>query len=498
MKKLISTILVVAFVIIISACGNESGIAAQTGGATSVSPDAPVEETTEAETLPPIPQGDFSGSGFNILAACEQWQDFYVCDQTGEVVNDAVYNRNRIIEENYNIKLNYRVFNGYMAGMDSVHTALSGSVMGGSGDYDLLIGSVMYVTPYVPEGLYSDLNQNSAVQLDKSWWYQFVNGQIEIDGKLCLGAGGSGINTVAWSTATFFNKKLVENYSIENPYEIVKSGKWTTDKMKELGSVVLSDLDGNGKYDSSDRVGILSTNDYFVGDAGFYVGEVIAMGYEATEKTSDGGVIIKDINDKMISISEKLTDIVNSNVYLEGNNDKGLKNGVTQSHELYANMQKFFAGDGSLFMLHRLDFATWDTMREMENFGILPLAKYDENQSGYYTPTVADVAGIPAYVKDSEMSGVILEAMQYYSAESVKPAYFEMAIKRKSTRDEESVEMLEIIGNTLKCDFTYLYNRILNNTLPNITDKNFASKWAKNYDKAQKKIYDLVESVKGL
>ena len=81
MKKLISTILVVAFVIIISACGNESGIAAQTGGATSVSPDAPVEETTEAETLPPIPQGDFSGSGFNILAACEQWIFMYAIRQ---------------------------------------------------------------------------------------------------------------------------------------------------------------------------------------------------------------------------------------------------------------------------------------------------------------------------------------------------------------------------------------------------------------------------------
>ena len=254
-----------------------------------------------------------------------------------------------------------------------------------------------------------------------------------------------------------------------------------------MGAAVVTDLDGNGKFDASDRVGLVSTTDYIAL-------EVNAMGYFYSETTDDGGRSLIDINDKLIKINDILYTLEKSDVFLDGS----AKLGGGDAHATYTNIQNFFAGGGALFIIHRLDFATWEAMREMENFGIIPSPKYDDAQSSYITPSINDVVGIPAYVNNPEMSAVITEALQYYSEQLVKPAYFETAIKRKSTRDEESVEMLDIIGSTCASDFMYVFSLELDEIMYNIADKNYASKWAKKYDKYQTKISELVEKVKGL
>ncbi len=489
MKKTIAVILALAFVLSLSACGagtdTGSGDAPAQSAAQNDTAGAAAEET-EAETLPPIPQGDFGGADFNVLAACEQWQDFYTAEQTGDVVNDAVHERNRTLEEQYNITLTYRVFNGYTAGMADVSTALSGSVMGGSGDYDMLLGSVSYVAPHISAGLLTDLKQFDVIDLSRPWWYQYADEQLEIVGRQYLASGAAGLNTVAWSIVTFFNKNLATDYGIENLYETVDTGKWTFDRLSTLGASVVTDLDGNGDYDANDRVGLVSTNDYMALETG-------AMGYFYCEKTDGGEVVLKALDERLLAINDILFDLENSDTYLVGADFGG-----ADSHENYRNIQGFFANNGALFMIHRLDFATWETMREMENFGILPSPKFEEAQSTYITPTVNDAVGIPAYVKDTDMSASVTEAMQYHSAMIVKPAYFETAIKRKSTRDEESVKMLEIIGSTCASDFMYIFSRDVGDIINSIATKNYASTWEKSNKVYVKKISKLIETVKGL
>ncbi len=484
MKKLIAVFLAVSFVFPLAACG--AGTDGEQAEPVSENGAPAAAEETEAETLPPIPGGNFGGAGFAVLAACEQWQDFYVADQTGDVVNDAVYERNLKLEEQYDIALTYRVFNGYTAGMADVSTALSGSVMGGSGDYDMLVGSVSYVAPHISAGLLTDLNRFDQIDLSRPWWYQYADEQLEIAGRQYLASGAAGLNTVAWSIVTFFNKNLAADYGIENLYETVKSGKWTFDRLSELGAAAVTDLDGNGKIDTNDRAGLVSTNDYMALETG-------AMGYFYCEKTEDGDVGLKDLDERLLAINDILFELENSDTYLNGGDFGG-----ADSHENYRRIQEFFAGGGALFIIHRLDFATWDTMREMENFGILPSPKFEDGQSSYVTPTVNDAVGIPAYVKDADMAAAVTEAMQYYSSVTVKPAYFETAIKRKSTRDEESVGMLEIIGSTCASDFMYIFSRDVGDIINTIANKNYASSWAKSYKVYEKKISKLIETVKGL
>ena len=76
------------------------------------------QQTTEpvvTEEVIPLPEADFGAADFKILTAAEQWQDFYIADETGDAINDAVFKRNRSVEERYNVTLDYQVLNGYMA-----------------------------------------------------------------------------------------------------------------------------------------------------------------------------------------------------------------------------------------------------------------------------------------------------------------------------------------------------------------------------------------------
>ena len=131
------TALVLAMLVCLSgiACGDSQPTDKDTD---TVTQDTTPEETT-SKWLDSLPDKDMEGAEFNVLTAAEQWQYFYNAEETGDIVNDTVYTRNRTVEERFNCKINYRIYNGYMGGMSDVKSAITGSVMGGTMDFDLMV-----------------------------------------------------------------------------------------------------------------------------------------------------------------------------------------------------------------------------------------------------------------------------------------------------------------------------------------------------------------------
>ena len=89
-----------------------SGIACGDSQPTDKDTDTVTQDTTPEETtskwLDSLPDKDMEGAEFNILTAAEQWKYFYDAEETGDIVNDAVYTRNKTVEERFNCKINYR------------------------------------------------------------------------------------------------------------------------------------------------------------------------------------------------------------------------------------------------------------------------------------------------------------------------------------------------------------------------------------------------------
>ena len=137
MKRNLAALLCIAMLASMTACGGT----AETETEATAQTETIVE--TETELTDNLPDISFEGASYRILTAAEQWQKFYNSEQTGEVLSDAVYARNVTVEERFDVKLDYQIFNGYTAGMTDVKTALSGSVMSGGGDFDMIVGSFL-------------------------------------------------------------------------------------------------------------------------------------------------------------------------------------------------------------------------------------------------------------------------------------------------------------------------------------------------------------------
>jgi hypothetical protein len=115
-------------------------------------------------------------------------------------------------------------------------------------------------------------------------------------------------------------------------------------------------------------------------------------------------------------------------------------------------------------------------LRAMEtDFGILPYPKFDESQLNYVSRIeYYFTTQIPITNSDVERAGVMLEALNSYSAKTVIPAFYEIALKAKHARDDDSAEMLELILNTLVIDIgdTTLCDRIRDGFMANMFETN--------------------------
>jgi hypothetical protein len=92
-------------------------------------------------------------------------------------------------------------------------------------------------------------------------------------------------------------------------------------------------------------------------------------------------------------------------------------------------------------------FKMVEDVRSMEtDFGIIPYPKFTAEQPEYYTRMEGCFPFIvPLTVREPEITGAVIEAMAFESLNYIVPAYYEVSLKSKHARDEESAEMLDII-----------------------------------------------------
>lgn len=456
------------------------------GGDVTADTQTPEPETT-AETAAPetdirdnIPAQDYGKLSFNILAAAEQWIQQYDTELSGDVVNNAIYNRNRKVEEKFNIELNYIVYNGYGAGVDTVKSAIAGAVMSGSYDYDLVIGGISYIAAQLFDNVLLDMNELDYFDFSQKWWFEGIIEEQKINDKIFLASGHYGINTMRGAIITFFNKTLIEDFSLDDMYALVNDGKWTRAKMDEMSKIVVSDIDGNSKFDNSDRYGVASTFDYMSMI-------VNSFDYHYVTRDAEGKISYTGFDEKLVSISEWLA-------YQKKEN--GYNISKTNLPDDRGKILDMFTQDRALFIYHRMDYCEDTAMREMEKYGIAPAPKYNEDQEKYLTAAPADVACMPLVIRDGKMSAVILDALNLESYLETTPAYYEVALKRKYTRDNDSVEMLDLIYDSLFCDFAYTISRYNDSiTYKILSVKNLASWWEKNESKYSLTLESLIEGL---
>ena len=187
-----------------------------------------------------LPVKDFEGAEFRISATDKYDYEMDVESITGDVCDDAVYERNRLIEERFNIKI--RNVLALMASGDNhgVHPDfIMKSVMAGDNDFELAALYVYTSEKPILAGCYLNWHDIPYINFDKPWWVQRAIAAFTIDGNMYIAAGDLSVTTLTMSYVYLFNKQLVENYDIDSVYATVSDGKWTIDYLMQVTKIFM-------------------------------------------------------------------------------------------------------------------------------------------------------------------------------------------------------------------------------------------------------------------
>jgi hypothetical protein len=451
--KTIGLILAAALMltILLTACSSQNepnnpeqgGITAG-GGSPGTSDSESADDSAEAEAYK-IPDADFDGYVMRLVTISnEDWAipELDVEEETGEPVNDAIYRRNRQIETGLNI-----VMQEIPAGIQS-HENLRRSVMANADEYDLMFAHASSGGPIASLGYYVNLYDIATLNLDQPYWDQGAIKSFELMNKLYFTTSDACLMTNDAIWVIYFNKKIIQDMGLEDPYQLVRDNKWTADAMYKMARDAAKDIDGDGIFTGADQWGITSHSLSFI--------EFLnCMGEQLVKKDNDGYPFLITPGDRFISAYSKVRNLTSSSngVFLDA-----FSNFPGKTSEL-GHPSTIFMNDRALFCAEVLGWSR--RFREMTaDFGILPHPKFDENQPTYLNATAntVPIVAIPITNPNPERTGVFIDALTALSATTVTPAYYTISLEGKFTRDEDSIEMLDIIRSNRIYDLAVIYN----------------------------------------
>ncbi len=481
-RKSIVTVLLLSMLLSATGCGSAEVETETTATTEAVAVETEPAEITRANTPDNLPDRlDFGGAIVRIHGRGDTGSiEELVREQTGDVVDDAVYHRNMSVEERLNVKLEAFTPFGWQNYGQAV-TQIRASVQAGDDEYQIIAGYSAPIPALVADKILNNLHEVPYVEVNQPWWAQSIVNDLTVKGHLDFLCGDIALTMLESSYTMAINFAIAENYGITDIYETVLSGAWTIDKLKELSSLVSEDTNGDGKKDSEDVNGLLVGGELSNDADSFMQGSLITL---TSRDENDLPVLDADL-EKLATLTEKVYALFYEN------------EGAVVDPKI--NAYELFPEDKALFSPSYLSFYHND-YREMESdYGILPYPKFDENQEKYSTRVQDGVSiwAIPITVQNLECTGATLEAMAAESYRTVTPAYFETALKSKYSRDEQSLEMLDIIRDGVMFNFEIIYNNQMGSPWNIMRDlmtskkKDFASTWAskeKNYRSSLEKL----------
>ena len=495
MKKRALTLLIALLMVLpmFTACSENAADTTETTAAdTTTTVETPsadeeiVVEEDEPEILPDIPALDFEGRTFTFLTSGigdtngEDWETFdvWVEELNGDVINDAVMERNLYLNETYNIQIAEYKTSG------TTLSEIQTEVKVGTNAFDAAFTHFENGASLAQSGSLHNLYDMPYINLEQPWWDQRGVQDMNLMGGVFLATGDATIvdNDATW--VLMFGKQYVEDLQLESPYELVREDRWTYDAFYGMMEQAAVDMNGDGTLKwQDDKFGFI-TSDY----------SSRALMYASGEK-----LVTQDAQHNLIPIPsiERLSGVVEIAAKIMG--DKNITFLTGYESTTPDNIRSVFEEGRALFYGEVMQCII--RMRESETeFGLVPWPKYDQMQDGYYN-LVHTSAGrgvcIPVSQTDYEFVGAIVEAFAAKSMYTVTPAYYDVALTYKYMRDTDSAEMLDIILDSRVYDLGLIanYGSMAGSIAGIITNGtgNLASTWAKSERAFQKMMDKSVE-----
>ena len=475
---------------VLASCGGD--------GTTAVDTQADTASVTEtaAETEPldaldarklvddELGEQDLGGYEYRIVASDNKSETIWVESQTGDVIDDAVFERNAAVEDRFNTK----IVIAYDEPYTDASTKLTRSITAGEDAFDLLSFHVVQLGLLSLSDYFLNWYDIPNIDFEKPWWSPSTVNDLTYNGVCVTAIGDMALSALSAAYCVFYNKRLGAEYDFEDLYEVVNNGEWTLDYITALTKDIYRDLNGNGTIDTqNDLFGYLS-------DCASNLNAYLwAFDNPVFKKNGD----VLEYTYKTEKVSEIVTKLCDTFSLYDGIKfDKTHKNAENNSAHAYG--RDMFA-KGQAVLTNGYISMSLTHFRELEDeFGILPYPKWDTAQEDYITMSDGhhEAMAVPKTAGNLEAIGTITEALCAESYKILVPAYYDVALKVKSTRDEQSIAMMDLIVNARVFDFGYVYDAWKGSSffleqLVSANNTNFESFYSKK-EKALTKHYNEV------
>ena len=448
-QKRICTLIALCLTIahLLAACQPQNGETGAEPKNDSQTPAGDLNKIPGDEILPymgyTFPNADYGGYDVMILHPDPEiiawmYTEMLVEVENGDVVNDAIYKRSAIVEEKLGV-----TFKEMRAAPNDVGAILNRAISADADDYDIVFLTADTVGSLVTQGKLLNLYDIPELSLESPWWDQNSQRSLALDGKLHMVATPAHLAFFGQLWCTYFNKKIIKDSGFEDPYAILTENRWTFDKFFEMAKAAALDLNGDGAWGIDDRWGA-------------YVNGNLPNGFlhiinEPTIYVDASGIpVLKSPTERLIGALEMIKQYYPKNDGILAPSEHAMFQGRGNRGD--------FPNGNVLFFIDNL--GTINGFRDMEDdFGILPIPKLNEAQENYSTwpGSWGPLLVIPATAANPQRTAVIANALSAVTTDTTLPAYYEINIQRKTTRDEDSLITLEILRESVNYDIGLIY-----------------------------------------
>ena len=199
--------------------------------------ESPDTETIPAEEIKYIyPDIDGNGADFTFLSPSTTWgyyTDVVRDEISGEVLDDAIYNRNRFIEQQFNIELK-----AVERDIGEINGALRRVITSGDDIYEAAFIPAFFggnVGALINANMLCNLYDIATMDFEREWYNQTMLKEAAMGKGRQVYYAGCDINVMTVQSIVFiyFNQDMMSNLGIELPYNAVREGKWTYDMFYE-------------------------------------------------------------------------------------------------------------------------------------------------------------------------------------------------------------------------------------------------------------------------
>ena len=490
MKKLLSIILVVLMCLpIMASCGASSPSETSKTEITTDADKSTSSEIASTSVTDPNTMLDlnFGGKTFTFL----YWNDgylheYYVPEQTGDLIADSVFLRNATVEERLGIQFEWVGTPGNYDNRDAFVTTIANDVHSG-GEFEAFSGYSLTGATIAMQGLSRDLMELDHLDFTQSWWPASLTDLSTINGRLYFCAGDIGVSMLREMNCTIFNKTMANELNIGSLYEMVDKGAWTLDKMSEFASAAYSDLNGNMAPDMTDQFGI-----------GLRAAWVFDTFYTAAGLRT----VVKDADDTPVMASdftsERTQELLEKVVSIFHNADY-----TAYPTTLPEWSNKPFADGRVLFIIDSNQVTSSEDFADTNvTYGILPVPKMDEAQENYHS--LIQLAHSNYSIsnalsdEDANMAAAVLECMAHEAYTMVTPAAVETAMKLKYASGDDDSRMYDLLRETVSFDLGRVFSEPLGN-IPIFPFRNAcnngSTNWASISKAESKRMQQLLEKI---